>query len=91
MTVYSVIIKICNIINLEFIERNKKKTVDTLGNLKPFIRMIYSKANSNYRYLLNMDIDDESELDVIQILFILDALILSSEDGVINLDKEGDA
>ena len=76
--------------HLTFIENQQTKDFGKLTQVEIFIKALISQADNNYLYVFDSSMTksiSDTSFDLIQVLFIYDALLNLIDEGVINIDK----
>ncbi|WP_440617335.1 hypothetical protein [Cysteiniphilum sp. 6C5] len=76
--------------HLTFIENQQTKDFGKLTQVEIFIKALISQADNNYLYVFDSSMTrsiSDTNFDLIQVLFIYDALLNLIDEGVINIDK----
>ncbi|GGG05082.1 MULTISPECIES: hypothetical protein [Cysteiniphilum] len=76
--------------HLTFIENQQTKDFGKLTQVEIFIKALISQADNNYLYVFDSSMTksiSDTNFDLIQVLFIYDALLNLIDEGIINIDK----
>ncbi|WP_100550385.1 hypothetical protein [Caedibacter taeniospiralis] len=90
MTLISIIKHLCHEHDLVFIENKQKKDVTQLNFTDLLVKTLIAHADKNYLYVFDSSLTKSSsnhQYDLMQILFIYDALLNLADDNVVDVDR----